>query len=486
MTTIALNRSSDDSLISLRRSGSNARITTGTPVDPNHPPVDRPQGNQSGTRRPWRSYLVLLAILGAIGTAGVELLPWRSNVSHSAKAATERVSPNLRNVTIDRPAPAAASQVVLPATVQPWQKTTLHARVSGYLGSWQYDLGELVRAGDLLAKIDTPELDQELAEGKALTREASAAIVQAKAERIEAEADLRVAEAQLNRVRAETALAKSQLVRRVKLLASHTISQEEYDTYLRQVEARNADVAAAESAVARHRANLQTRSSIIAAREATANSRQASVDRLQELQTFKRIVAPFDGVVIRRTAEVGMLVTAGKESLFVLEDRQRVRVQINVPQSHSALTRPGASATVAIPESSTPATSGTITRIAGSVDQSSRTMLAEMELDNQRNQFQPGSFVQVTISTQPNATSWTIPTNTLAMRVQGPHVALVNDRNQIELRRLTLGRDLGTRVVVLEGIGGTERLVVNPTDDLTSGIHVQVTSREVAKTVAQH
>ena len=113
-------------------------------------------------------------------------------------------------------------------------------------------------------------------------------------------------------------------------------------------------------------------------------------------------------------------------------------------------------------------------------------MLAEMELDNQRNQFQPGSFVQVTISTQPNATSWTIPTNTLAMRVQGPHVALVNDRNQIELRRLTLGRDLGTRVVVLEGIGGTERLVVNPTDDLTSGIHVQVTSREVAKTVAQH
>ena len=152
-------------------------------------------------------------------------------------------------------------------------------------------------------------------------------------------------------MRAEAELAKSQLVRREKLLVSHSVSREEYEIFRKDVEARTADVIAAEADVDRRRTNLETRSAIIAVREATAKSRQSNVDRLQELQIFKRIVAPFDGVVTHRTAEVGMLVTAGKESLFVVEDMSRVRIQTNIPQAYSMQARRGAAATISVPES---------------------------------------------------------------------------------------------------------------------------------------
>ncbi|MEX2026108.1 MAG: efflux RND transporter periplasmic adaptor subunit, partial [Pirellulaceae bacterium] len=318
-------------------------------------------------------------------------------------------------MSIARPAPAESASVVLPATIRPWQTTTLHARVSGYLTAWHRDLGSQVKAGELLAEIETPELDQELAEGEALAREADAAAVQAQAERTEAEAELQVAEAQLVRVQAEYELALSQLDRREKLAKRKAISQEEYDTFRRQFEARGADVAAAKSDVARRRVSLQTRAAVIQARQAAASSRQANVDRLGELQAFKRITAPFDGVITSRTAEVGMLVTAGTEPLFVVEDLSRIRVQVDVPQTYAMQISPGVKATVSLPESSAPPIKAEITRVSDSVNAASRTMLAEIELDNLTLGFQPGSYAQVTLVAPQNGTAWTIPTNTLSM-----------------------------------------------------------------------
>jgi multidrug efflux pump subunit AcrA (membrane-fusion protein) len=311
-----------------------------------------------------------------------------------------------------------------------------------------------------------------------LAREAEAAAVQAQAERVEAEAELKVAEAQLVRAQAEHELAKSQVVRRDKLLQSRVISAEEHDTYQRQVEARAADVAAAQADVARRRSNLETRAAVIAVREATAKSRQANVERLNELQRFKRIVAPFDGVITRREAEVGMLVTADREALFVVEDTSRIRVQINVPQTYAMQTSPGVAATISLPESSVRPVQAEITRIAESVETASRTMLAEIELDNSAHRVQPGSYAQAALDAPQSNTAWTIPTNTLSMRVDGPHVALVNSENQIQLKRVTLGRDLGGRVVVAEGIRGGEHLVANPRDDLADGVRVQVNQPE--------
>ncbi len=142
----------------------------------------------------------------------------------------------------------------------------------------------------------------------------------------------------------------------------------------------------------------------------------------------------------------------------------RVRVQINVPQTYAQQTGRGVAATVSVPESALPVVRGTITRIAASVDSASRTMLAEIELENSSHRFQPGSYAQVTLTTPQDSAAWTIPTNTISMRVEGPHVAVVNDQSRIEIRPVILGRDLGDRVVVAEGIRGDEQLVVNPGD----------------------
>lgn len=428
----------------------------------------------------WKAWLVV-AMAAALVAAGLaSYSPWQLLNQSTAAAesnTTQSPAPEKKSVSIARPAPATSANVVLPATFRPWQTTTLHARVSGYLTAWHRDLGSEVKAGELLAEIETPELDQELAEGEALAREADAAAVQAQAERTEAQAELQVAEAQLARVQAELDLAKSQFVRREKLLLRKAISQEEYDTFQRQVEARQAELAAAQSDVARRRTSLQTRAAVIQARQAAANSRQSNVDRLKELQTFKRIVAPFDGVITSRTAEVGMLVTAGQEPLFVVEDLSRIRVQVEVPQTYAMQTDVGATAAVSLPESSVPPIQAEVTRIADSVNAASRTMLAEIELDNATHHFQAGSYAQVTLATVPDGATWTIPSNTVSMRSDGPHVALVGDENQIEIRRVVLGRDLGNRIVVAEGIGGSERLVVNPSDNLASGDRVQIAER---------
>ncbi len=443
-------------------------------------------GRSSTTLVPLKRTSTYYGWLSALAFAVVAMVaiaqPWKQ--FQSAPIAAAGHAAELKTVKVDRPAHAAASSVVLPATIRPWQTTTLHARVSGYLAAWHADLGTRVKAGDLLAEIETPELDQELAEGKGLASEALAAATQARAERQEAEADLRVAEAQLMRVRAEADLAKSQLVRREKLLATHAISREEYDIFKKEVDARTADLASTEADVERRRTNLDTRTAIIAVREATARSRQSNVDRLQELQIFKRIVAPFSGVVTQRAAEVGMLVTAGKESLFTLEDTSRVRIQTNVPQAYSMQARRGALATISVPEAASQSVQASITRVADSVDSTSRTMLAEVELENTTGRFQPGSYARVALTVSQDASSWTIPTNTVQMRVEGPHVAIVNDLNRLEVKRVTLGRDLGSRVVV-EGLRGDERLVVNPGDDLASGMQVAVGGQDHSPALAR-
>ncbi len=425
-----------------------------------------PPGKRSGFVLGWP----LAAVLAVSGTT-VAMRPWEWARTTSSTVHDEHLQP--RVVRVERPTPATTTQVVLPGTMRPWQTTTLHARVNGYLKTWHYDLGATVKTGDLLAEIETPELDQELAQAVALAGEAESAVVQAQAERVEAHADLQNAEAQLGRVKADLELARSQLGRRQDLVKNKIIPQEELDTASRQVEASGADVAAAEADITRRRANLETRAAIITVRESTAQSRRSNVERLKELQSFKRIVAPFDGVVTRRNAEVGMLVTAGTEPLFVLEDMHRIRVQLQVPQTYSMQIRRGVVASLRLPESSSPPVLGEITRISESVEANSRTMLAEIELPNDTQRLQPGSYTQVTLTVPQEATAWTIPTNTLSMRIDGPHVALVGEHDQIEVRRVGLGRDLGTRVVVVDGITGGERLVVNPTDDLVTGTVIQ-------------
>jgi multidrug efflux pump subunit AcrA (membrane-fusion protein) len=429
----------------------------------------------------WRSFTWPAATLGVAVSVVAVFQPWQAAHSEGTHSPPITRAEVVRTVNVATPDQSTGGSVQLPATIRPWQVAALNARVSGYLKSWHAELGTKVEAGQLLAEIETPELDQEVAEGEAQAAEAAAAAVQAQAERTEAEAELNVSLAQLARVHAETELVKTQLARREKLVARGAVAQEEYDTFQRQYEARIADVRAAEADVARRRTSLDTRAAVIAARKATASSRQANVERLKELQSFQKIVAPFAGLVTQRRAEVGALVTPASEPLYVVEDLSRVRIQVNVPQTNAAQLQLGSTATIHVPESRQPATSATITRLAGAIDPKTRTMLAEIELDNTRAGLQPGSYAQVSLNTSTTNSVWTIPASTIQMRVEGPHVAIVNEYNQVDVKPITLGRDLGGRVQVTAGIAGGERLIINPTDDLVGGTNVKINDTRIAQ-----
>lgn len=445
------------------------------------PPVKRSGWNRLA------GYAIAGAMAAGALVAGAR--PWF--VADAADASPHAVAQEAtRHVTVALPERQQVGTVSLPATVEPFQSARLYARVAGYVKSWNAELGAAVKAGDVLAVIDTPDLDQQLLQARSDLNVASAAVAQAEAELAESQATLESTKADLKRAEADLALANSRLKRRQSLFDKNAATQDDLDTAIRDRDAREADITASQAAVTRQAANLNTQAAIIASRQASVESQRANVKRLEELQGFQHVVAPFDGVVTQRNAEVGQLVSAGgnasQDELYVVAQTDRVRVQTPVPQSEALGIRNGSAVTVRIPELPGQDIAATVTRTSQSVDPNARTLLTEVELSNSDGKLYPGVYAEVVIQTQTPQTTWVVPANTLRMQTDGPHVVLAGNSGTLEVRPVRLGRDFGRTVAVLEGLQGSERLVVNPTDDLSAGMQVSVTTPvETARIAAQ-
>jgi len=453
-------------------------------------------GARSGThravppvkRRGWQraaGYAVAGAIAAGALVAGVR--PWI--VADAADATPHAAAQEpVRQVTTTRPERQQVGTVSLPSTVEPFQSARLFARVNGYVKSWNVELGAAVKAGDVLAVIDTPDLDQELLQARSDLNVASAAVAQAEAELAESQATLESTKADLKRSEADLALANSRLKRRQSLFDKNAATADDLDAAVRDRDARQADITASQAAITRQEANLKTQAAVIASRQATVESQQANVKRLEQLQGFQHIVAPFDGVVTRRNAEVGQLVTAGgtaaQQELYMVSQTDRVRVQTPVPQSEALGVRNGSAVTVRVPELPGQDIAATVTRTSQSVDPTARTLLAEVELPNPEGRLYPGIYAEVFVETHAAQTTWVVPSNTLRMQTDGPHVVVAGESGSLEVRAVELGRDFGRTVAVLEGLEGGEQLVVNPTDDLSSGMRVAVTNPTDASRIA--
>jgi RND family efflux transporter MFP subunit len=426
-------------------------------------------------RQPWRRRK--LASLGMffvlVGTAG-----YVRHQSATSAPATSSESTPLRQVTVATPSRATTGEVTLPATVQAYQATDLFARANGYLKAWHADIGSAVKAGQVLAEIETPELDQELAQAVASLAQGEADHQQAIAELEEARSGLALAEANVAKARANLQFSIHQSQRSTTLLNSRAISREEYDTVVRDRDARDAELASAQAEVRRRKTNLDTRQAIIGSRQAVVRNREANVQRLRDLTGFHDVVAPFDAVVTRRHAEVGMLVTAGSNSgtqpLFSLAQVDVLRVQAAVPQSSALKIKAGDAAQILVPERPGQVLTARVSRTAGAVEPRSRSLLVEVELPNPDRQLLPGIYAQIRFAAARNDARWTIPVNTVLTRNDGSHVIVVGSDGAVHTRKITLGRDTGARVEALVGLQGDERLVVNPASDLPDGQMVQV------------
>jgi len=324
---------------------------------------------------------------------------------------------------------ATGPTLSLPGSLRGYVESPISARASGYLRHWYKDIGSRVTKGELLAEIETPEIDQQLTQAIASRQQAAASL----------------------------ALAKSSMERWESLRTKDAVSQQELD------ERRSADAQA--------RANL--------------GAADANVERLRQLEGFKRVVAPFAGVITRRNVDVGDLIDAGGNSagraMFLLAQTDPLRVYVNVPQAYAQMVKPGQQVIVTQAELPGRSFRGEVARTSASIDASSRTMQVEVALPNHDGTLLPGAFVQVALPL-PASRALIIPANSLLFRADGLHVAVVDGAGNVHLRGVQIGRNYGQTIEVLDGIASTDRLVLNPSDSLAEGDHVTVAAADKAHT----
>ncbi len=365
-----------------------------------------------------RSGFVIALGLLLIG-GGLSL--WRSQTQAKALAAATAKNAVV-TVAVVHPEMAGSSQSLsLPGTLLGMVESPISARASGYLTRWTRDIGAPVKKGELLAEISSPEVEQQLAQAVAARQQSVSAM----------------------------ALAKSTMERWKGLLEQRAVSQQEYD------ERRSAYEQAA----------------------ASLASVDANIQRLRELLSFTRVVAPFDGVVTKRNVNVGDLIDANStKPLFVLTQSSALRAYVYVPQAYAKGVQSGQKVNVTLAELGGQTFKGTVSRTAKAIDPVSRSLQVEVGIDNADGQLLPGAYVQVEMPLSQH-NGLTIPVNALLLRGEGPRVALVGDKGKVRLVPVELGKDFGMKIEVLAGITADDRVVLNPPDGLEEGDSLSVVER---------
>ncbi|SIT47324.1 RND family efflux transporter, MFP subunit [Paraburkholderia piptadeniae] len=357
--------------------------------------------------------LMLLAI-GALRTVVANIMQNRSvtqMMQQNAKQYVDVVTPKDND---------GSNMTVLPGTLRGYVESPIYARATGYLLHWYADIGARVKEGQLLAELDTPEIDQELAQ----------------------------AVAQRDQIQSSLGLAKSSFERWQQLRQRDAVSQQELDerqsTYLQDV----ANLAAAE----------------------------ANVKRLRQLEGFKRIVAPFSGVVTQRNVDVGDLIDAGSgtsRALFALAQSDPLRVYVQLPQAYAQNIKVGEDVVVTQAELPGQQFDGRITNISGAIDVPTRSLQIEVTLRNPDGKLRPGAYVQVALPSGARA-QLTVPGNALLFRAEGPRLAVVDSDCVVHLRKVVIAQDLGQTLEIESGIEPTDRVIINPSDSINDGDHVEV------------
>jgi RND family efflux transporter MFP subunit len=361
--------------------------------------------------------LIVLALLGGGIYYGIH-----SRISTESSLVQETVAASVPTVDVIKPQPNAPNVgLVLPGQTTSFTDTPIYSRASGYLKAWYVDIGAQVKKGELLAEVETPELDDQLR--------------QARADLVSAEANAK--------------LAGITATRTEDLLKSQSVSTQERD---------NAAGA-------------------LAADKAIVSAGQANVARLEKLQSYEKIYAPFDGMITARNTDIGDLITAGSgtrnSELFRMQATKVLRIYVAVPEVYSPQIHVGAKPTVTLDEYPDQSFQGTLVRTDGAINQLSRTLLAEVDVDNSAGKLLPGAYTFVHFALLAHPGSVTIPSNALLFRSEGLRVGVVHD-GKVQLVPIKIGRDYGDRVEVVSGLTGQEQVIINPSDSLISGATVRV------------
>jgi len=370
------------------------------------------------------------------------------------------------------------SELILPATTQAIQETTIYARTSGYVRRWLAGMGEHVRVGQLLAEIATPEMDQQLREARQQTAEADQNVMQSRAELAQAQAGLEQAEAALKQARTNLELARVNLERSKTLVAQGVVSRQDTDDKQAIFDARQADVEAAQATVRVRQATIKAQQSAIESKQSTLSARQANAERVADLQSFQKVTAPFSGIITARNLEVGMLVNssgglANNNGLYRVSRLDTIRVFINVPQTYAPAIHPGLQAEIEVKELPQKKFAGQVIGTSNSIDPASRTLLVEVRVPNPDERLLPGMYAQIKFSLLATRRAVVIPVSALAVGSEGTQVLILRPDQTVHYQKVEVGHDLGKEVEILSGLAGDESVIANPTDALREGTRVQ-------------
>jgi len=364
-----------------------------------------------------RYALIALIIAVALGIWGEvsRVLARTALGKETAEAAIPTV------VTVTASPSALGEDLVLPGAVQAFIEAPIYARTSGYVKSWHTDIGTEVTKGQLLAEIETPEVDQQLSQARA---------------------DLATA-------RANESLSDRTNARWQGLLSTESVSKQDADE----------------------------KSGDAAAKKAAAESAAANVARLRDLESFKRVVAPFSGVITARNTDIGALINAGQSAgseLFRIADTRKLRIYVRVPEAFAAVTKPGLEAELRFAEQPNRVFAAKTVRTSNSLDAILRTLQVELELDNAKGEIFPGAYAEVHFKIPSNAATLRLPANTVLFRSAGLQVATLDGDHRVRLKSIIQGRDFGNTIEVLSGLEPDDAVVLNPPDSITNGMQVRI------------
>jgi len=325
------------------------------------------------------------------------------------------------------------SDLTLPGMIQAFSQSPIYARVDGYVRTWYVDIGAHVTKGQLLAEIDAPEVDQQLNQARAM----------------------------LNQAQTSLALAKVTAPRYQELIKTNSVSQQEVDQ------------------------NNQN----LAAQEANVQAATAAVGRLEQMQSYEKIVAPFEGVITERKTDFGDLVNAGNagvgRELFRISQNNIVRVFVTVPEEFSSQVKPGTRASMDVISLANRKFAASVTRTADSIDITSRTLTVELDVPNPSGELLPGAYANVHFQLPLNVVSLVLPSSTILFQADGPQVGIVNSQSQVDLRKVTLGHDFGDTIEIMAGVRSGDAVIANPPDSLTNGMRVVVQTASPTQNTTQ-
>lgn len=382
------------------------------------PPVKHAAGPPRRRKRGWLIGGTVVLVL--VGTVVFGILTRLSDAQTVRAETTQMAVPSVS--VISPRLSASAQELVLPGNVQPFISAPIYSRTNGYLKRWHADIGDHVKKGQLLAEIETPEVDQQLQ--------------QSKSNLSTAEANLKLTEITRNRYQG--------------LLATHAVAQQDVD-----------------NAVGAYNAN-----------QSIVEASQANVKQLETLQSFEKIYAPFDGIITARNTDIGALIASGNAGgvttdLFHISQPGKLRVYVNVPEQYSQAATPGLTAGLTLAEFPGRQFQGRLVRTSNAINLTTRTLLAEIDVDNPGGELLSGSYTEVHLKVPGEASSYLVPVSTLIFRSQGLQVAMVKN-GSVLLVPVTPGRDFGEQIEIVSGLKGDESLIVNPPDSVVSGEKVRI------------